>query len=674
MTTAFHTILIANRGEIAARILRSAARMGYRTVAVYSDADAALPYLREADSAVRLGPAQAAASYLNGAAILAAARASGADAIHPGYGFLAENPDFAQAVQEAGLVWIGPSPAAMRAMGNKASAKRMLQDYPVPMLSGYQGQQQDLAHLEREAARIGLPLMIKAAAGGGGRGMRLVLQFDDIAPSLARARSESTQAFGSGELILERALLAPRHVEVQIFADQCGNVVHLGERDCSVQRRHQKLIEETPSPVVSPALRAELGAAAMAVARCCDYAGAGTVEFLLEPDGAFWFMEMNTRLQVEHTVTEAITGLDLVEWQLRVAAGEALPLAQAAIDARLAAGGHAIEVRLCAEDPAQDFLPQAGRIGVWRTAPQLRTEHALVSGLTISPYYDSMLAKLIAHGDDREAARRKLVQGLAHCSLLGLATNQDFLADCLQHPVFAAGQATTGFIASHFPPEQLRAGPPLSVGTLAQAAALLLALAVRKLARPYPAELAGWCSSGSLETALAFALDGVSASVTAVSIASGAGAQAWSLSGGAGALIFADMMCSIDACTANDLCLTLAGSAQRIVFSQEAEAISWRHAGRTHRLRDLTNTRSQAQGGQAGDGRLRAPMNGRVVALHVQLGQTVQAGQPLVVLEAMKMEHTLLAPCAGQVHLLHATLGQQVAPGTGLLEITSIPT
>ncbi|MGB7481750.1 MAG: biotin carboxylase N-terminal domain-containing protein, partial [Burkholderiaceae bacterium] len=446
------TILIANRGEIALRIMRTARRLGYRTLAVYSDADAGAPHVRDADDACRIGGAAARDSSLKIDAMRAAARGHGADAIHPGYGFLAENADFAQAVQEAGLTWIGPPPAAMRAMGNKAEAKRTLAGRDVPLLPGYQGQGQADATLLREAVRIGLPLMIKAAAGGGGRGMRLVLQEAELAPALQRARSEAQQAFGSGELILERALMAARHVEVQIFADSHGNVVHLGVRDCSVQRRHQKLVEETPSPAVSPAQRVRLGAAAVEAARACGYVGAGTVEFLLDAQGAFWFMEMNTRLQVEHPVTEAITGVDLVEWQLRIAAGEALPLTQEQIDARLAAGGHAIEVRLCTEDPVRDFLPQAGTVGLWRPPQQLRVEHALVDGQTISPHYDSMVAKLVAHADTRDAACRLLARGLDDCALLGLPTNQDFLLACLRHPAFVAGQFDTGFVAEHFPP------------------------------------------------------------------------------------------------------------------------------------------------------------------------------------------------------------------------------
>jgi geranyl-CoA carboxylase alpha subunit len=376
----FTTILIANRGEIAMRIIRSARRLGFRTVAVFSDADRDAPHCRAADLAIHIGASAPSASYLNIAALLEAAAASGADAIHPGYGFLAENAEFARECAAAGLTFVGPGAWAITAMGNKGDAKHIMQMAGVPCVPGYQGPDQSDAHMLAEAALIGYPVMIKAAAGGGGRGMRRVEQAHDFAAALQSARSEAGHAFGNTELILERAIVEPRHIEVQVFADAHGNVVHLGERDCSVQRRHQKLIEESPSPAVSADLRARMGAVAVAAARAIDYRGAGTLEFLLDRDGNFYFMEMNTRLQVEHAVTEAVAGVDLVEWQLRVACGEALPLTQEQIDARLAAGGHAIEVRLCAEDPEHDFMPQSGVVARWRapgaSAPITRSRMA----------------------------------------------------------------------------------------------------------------------------------------------------------------------------------------------------------------------------------------------------------------------------------------------------------
>ena len=654
-----NTILIANRGEIALRVIRTVQRMGYRALAVFSDADADAPHVRAADNACRIGPAPARDSYLNQAAILQAVHTHGADAVHPGYGFLAENAEFAQAVLNAGLVWIGPPPAAMQAMGNKAAAKRLLADRQVPMLPGYQGSDQSDAVLLAEAARIGLPLMIKAAAGGGGRGMRLVHQHADMAHSLAQARSEALQAFGSGELILERALLNPRHVEVQVFADSHGNVVHLGERDCSVQRRHQKIVEEAPSPAVDAALRQRLGAAAVDATRACGYVGAGTIEFLLDADGAFWFMEMNTRLQVEHPVTEAITGLDLVEWQLRVAAGEKLPLDQEQIDARLQSGGHAIEVRLCAEDPARNFLPQTGRVALWQAPPQIRIEHALESGLQISSYYDSMVAKLIAHAPGRDEARRLLVQQLDACTLLGVPTNQDLLLDVLRHPEFATGAANTGFIARHFSTFDTAAS---SVAIPTPILALGLLLMLRRTQQParYPLELNGWSSGAPLRHSLSCELDGE----LHTSEAQAHGPQRWRVECAAHAY---DLLLQPQG--EHGLRVVVNGDAVELRYAQDSDAIYFRCGGRNHRLRDLSYAPPTAKNAATGDGIIRAPMNGRVANVAVQTGQQVEAGQPLIVLEAMKMEHALLAPHAGSVRALHVAQGEQVEPGRILAEL-----
>src|SRR3954466_15231502 len=443
--TPFFKILIANRGEIALRIMRTARRLGYGVVAVYSDADRDALHVREADQAVRIGEALPAQSYLRIDAIIAAAKASGASAIHPGYGFLAENAEFAQACRDAGLVFIGPSPQAIRAMGNKAAAKEIMQKAGAPIVPGYQGADQSDAVMVAEANKIGFPVMIKAVAGGGGRGMRLVADAAAFPDALRSARSEAQGAFGDGSVILERAIVDPRHIEIQVFGDRHGNAIHLGERDCSVQRRHQKLIEEAPSPAVTPELRARMGAVAVAAVKSIGYEGAGTLEFLLDQTGAFYFMEMNTRLQVEHPVTEAITGLDLVELQLRIAAGEPLGLRQE--DVKFS--GHAIEVRLCSEDAGHDFMPQSGRMAFWQMPDGIRVEHALQSGSEIPPFYDSMIAKVIGHGATREEARGRLIVGLEQLTAFGVTTNQGFLISCLRHPGFAAGEATTAFIGKY---------------------------------------------------------------------------------------------------------------------------------------------------------------------------------------------------------------------------------
>jgi geranyl-CoA carboxylase alpha subunit len=659
MSQVFRTVLIANRGEIAMRVLRTARKMGYRIATVYSDADVDAPHVRAADCAYRIGPPQAAESYLNQAAILQAAQILQADAIHPGYGFLAENAEFAQAVIDAGLIWIGPPPSAMRAMGNKGAAKRLLAERDVPMLPGYQGQDQTDVTLIMESARIGFPLMIKAAAGGGGRGMRLVNHADEMIHHLAQARSESQQAFGSGELILERALINPRHIEVQVFGDTHGNIVHLGERDCSVQRRHQKIIEEAPSPAVDMALRARLGEAAIAAARSCAYVGAGTIEFLLDADGNFWFMEMNTRLQVEHPVTEAITGLDLVEWQLRVAAGQHLPLDQQEIDARLEKGGHAIEVRLCAEDPTRQFLPQTGRVALWDAPLGLRVEHALSNDTWISPYYDSMVAKLIAHGANRDEALRNLTQQLDACLLLGVATNQDFLLEALHHPEFDSGRANTGFIARHlsdFSAQQHQMREQVV------ALATLLHVEQLKWQATMPDELRGWNSGVAFEREIRCELDG-----QPINLAIRAnGAHRWNVRIGD-----TSFQMHLRPLAADVLRIDVDGLDIQTRFAQTGDTIFFRAQGRNHRVRDLSTLPHKSKTLTNGDGVLRAPMNGRVASVAVQAGQKVEAGQVIVVLEAMKMEHTLFAPFVGTVQALHVSTGEQVEPGRILAEMVS---
>ena len=637
-STRFRKILIANRGEIAMRVMRTARAMGFRTVAVYSSADTGSEHVRFADEAVHIGEPLPAQSYLNIAAIVEAARTSGADAVHPGYGFLAENAAFAQACRDAGLVFIGPSPEAIRAMGDKAGAKRLMQAAGVPCIPGYQGEDQGEKTLAAEAARIGWPVMIKATAGGGGRGMRLVTSAANFAEQLRSAQSEALNAFGDATVILERAIVAPRHVEVQVFADRHGNAIHLGERDCSVQRRHQKVVEEAPSPAVSEALRERMGATAVAAAKAIAYEGAGTLEFVLDAEGRYWFMEMNTRLQVEHPVTEAVTGLDLVELQLRVAAGEPLPIAQQ--DVRFS--GHAIEVRLCAEDPQQGFMPQSGTLAAWRPSAALRTEHALRDGAEVPPFYDSMIAKLVAHGRTREDARQRLLAGLQDTVALGIPTNQRLLERTLSHAVFARGEATTAFVGDHI--DTLLATDVAGRSRAALLAALLLQLGER-----------GWPSplAHTLPNALRFELDGTvhAARVTP----RGAGRFDIALDGQAPVqLALLDMPGDGNLrFSCNEL------SAQAFVVRHDGR-VFFHHDGQAHRLDDLTHVPATRADADGGDGLLRASMNGRVIALLVAEGEAVAAGQPLVTLEAMKMEHVHCAPRAGKV-ALHVAVGTQVA-------------
>uniref|UniRef100_UPI001906891D acetyl-CoA carboxylase biotin carboxylase subunit n=1 Tax=Paracraurococcus ruber TaxID=77675 RepID=UPI001906891D len=461
----FRTLLIANRGEIACRIIRTARRLGIRTVAVFSEADARSQHVALADAAFPIGPARASDSYLRTDRILAAAQASGAEAVHPGYGFLSENAGFAEACAAAGIAFVGPPPAAIRAMGSKAESKRLMEQAGVPIVPGYHGDAQDEAVLADQAGRIGFPVLIKASAGGGGKGMRPVLRPEEFAAQLAGARREAKAAFGDDRVLLERYLQKPRHVEVQVFADSQGNTIHLHTRDCSVQRRHQKVLEEAPAPDLSPALRARLHAAAVAAARAVGYVSAGTVEFIVEGDDAF-FMEMNTRLQVEHPVTEMVTGLDLVEWQLRVAAGEPLPLREAP-----APHGHSVEVRLYAEDPAQEFRPSTGplrRFALPAPAPDLRIESGVVEGDAITPFYDPMIAKLVAWGPDRGGALARLGAALAECRIAGITSNLGFLQRLVAHPAMRAAELDTGF-AGRFatdlqPPPAWRDAPPAAAG------------------------------------------------------------------------------------------------------------------------------------------------------------------------------------------------------------------
>jgi geranyl-CoA carboxylase alpha subunit len=695
-------LLIANRGEIARRVIRTAHAMGIETVAVFSETDAHALHVREATSAFALGGTTSAESYLRVDRLLDAALATNADAVHPGYGFLSENADFAQAVIDAGLTWVGPPPAAIRALGSKSAAKALAVAQGVPCLPGYFGDDQREDTFVAEAQRVGFPLMVKAVAGGGGRGMRLVLDAAQLRPALHSARSEALSGFGNGDLLIERALLRPRHVEVQVFADAHGHCVHLGERDCSVQRRHQKIIEEAPSPAVSPALREELGRCAVALAQAAGYVGAGTVEFLLDEAGwarastssartgdgsaqaatnsvrpepvegrysdhpelvegpeptpvrpepveglthtsPFFLMEMNTRLQVEHPVTEALTGLDLVEWQLRVARGEPLPLTQE----QITFNGHAIEVRLCAED--DHHTPHTGRVLQFAEPPKvpgLRFDHALETGSEVTPHFDAMLGKLIVHAPTRREAIDRLAHALDQTRLLGLPINRAFLAACLRHPVFHEGGALIPFLAEEGdtvramlrpPPDAVLAGV-LAAAFGAQPPATALACPFARPLRWLRGEQVldlsvyelgqGALSVGWGErTAQArvspgrVVVDGIGWPVAAVSL----GAGRWQVQAGA----------------------------------------------HTIELADLSLVPRERAGGASAARELRAPFNGKLIAVHAHAGATIAKGEPLLVIESMKLEHTLAAPRDVTVDSVSVAAGQQVAPGQLLITFSA---
>jgi geranyl-CoA carboxylase alpha subunit len=652
IATPFTKVLVANRGEIALRVMRSAHALGYRSVAVYSTADAHAAHVTAADQAVCIGEPLPAQSYLRIPAIVDAAQRAGADAVHPGYGFLAENEDFAAACRAAGLVFIGPSPEAIKAMGDKAGAKRRMSAAGVPCIPGYQGEDQSEQRLADEAARIGYPVMIKATAGGGGRGMRLVNAAGEFTERLRSAQSEAKNAFGDATVILERAIPEPRHIEIQVFADRHGNAIHLGERDCSVQRRHQKLIEESPSPAVGAELRTRMGAAAVAACKAIGYEGAGTLEFLLDREGNFYFMEMNTRLQVEHPVTEAITGLDLVEWQLRVAAGERLPLAQDEVRF----SGHAIEVRLCAEDADAGFVPQSGTLRRWHPPACVRVEHALHSGTVIPPYYDSMIAKLIAHGRTRDEARRKLLRGLQDVVALGVRTNQDFLARCLAHPEFAAGGATTAFIGKH-----AAAGLAPDTRNDRRAALVSAWLLHQTAAHGGRHGASDRRLAHGLPVSMRFALDGAE---RVVSVAQ-TGAHRFGL-------ILEGTHHQLEAVTlgAHEAHFVLDGLMESTAFERSGAQLWLRYAGRAREVEDRTRAAAARREAGGSDGRVRASMNGRVVAVLAAAGERVAAGQPLVTLEAMKMEHVHAAPAAGVVLAIHVSVGDQVQAQRVVVELT----
>lgn len=653
-------LLIANRGEIARRIIRTAHKMGIDTVAVYSDADADAPHVREATQAVHIGPAAASESYLVHAKLLDAAAKTGADAIHPGYGFLSENAGFARAVIIAGLTWVGPPVAAMEVMGLKDTAKAAMKKAGVPITPGYQGNDQSLVRLERAAQQIGYPLLIKAVAGGGGKGMRSVTQPSAFAENLMAAQREGQASFGNAGVMLEKLIARPRHVEVQVFADRAGNVVHLFERDCSLQRRHQKVIEEAPAPGLSDRLRHTLGIAAVTAATAIKYEGAGTCEFILDLDDvdkygdpAFYFMEMNTRLQVEHPVTEAITGFDLVEWQLRIADGEMLPASQIAITEN----GHAVEARLYAEDADAGFLPATGTLARLRfpTGPGVRIDSGVETGSEITVNYDPMIAKVIAYGPDRATAIDRLVAALDGCVVEGVKSNRAFLARLAGHPAFRAGEVDTGFIGRH--------AADLAPGTEIQPDAVLLAALA--LSTPRTARVATTPFARHADFRLNLTAE------RGLDLYAGETRHALMLTASGGRTRIAGLgePAEAQARWLDDITLEadLGGRLVRAVVLIAGTSVEVRLGGQVAQL--STRPAAADAKGLASDARVTAPMPGRVLALDVKIGQQVTVGERLLVLEAMKMEHRLLARIAGKVAAVHVAEGDQIGDGTLLVEI-----
>lgn len=659
----FNKVLIANRGEIACRVIKGARSLGYGTVAVYSDADAQARHVQMADEAVHIGPAASAESYLKIDNIIAAAKQTGADAIHPGYGFLAENADFAAACAEAGITFIGPSPEAITVMGSKRISKAKMLEAGVPCIPGSNPKEaQDDAALIDAATGMELPVMVKASAGGGGRGMRLVFNEADLPDAIASARSEAEKSFGNGELIVEKAVVNARHVEIQVFGDTHGNAVHLGERDCSVQRRHQKLIEESPSPAVDEALRARMGEAAVNAAKAVNYVGAGTVEFLLAPNGEFYYLEMNTRLQVEHPVTELVTGEDLVQWQLRVAAGEPLPKTQDEISLT----GWAIEVRLCTEDAANDFLPQTGPVLHWQESDRdgLRTDYGVMSGGEVSPWYDSMQAKVIAYGPTRDAARRRLIAALAETQLYGVTSNRDFLAEMLAHEVFAGGDFSTAFIDEHFVDGFDATADFQQLATAAAAIYLDDAAALQQRAG-YDGALRAWNSAdgNSNEFKLTVGEQEKELQLTALRD------QTVSVTDGDSTLEI-----QWQTCAGGEFSYVIDEDRHTASYTRNGAEL-WLDApnaqGQQRILRVQDNTLAPPEKAAEGsDGRVTAPMDGSVVKVLVKAGDTVELGQAVAAMEAMKMELTLTAGTAGTVESVEAEAGQTVKQRQLLVAIT----
>jgi 3-methylcrotonyl-CoA carboxylase alpha subunit len=666
----FTKILIANRGEIACRVAATARRMGVRTVAVYSDADASAKHVAACDEAVHIGGSAPKYSYLQWQRILDAAKATGAQAIHPGYGFLSENEAFANACTDAGLVFIGPPASAIQAMGLKAESKRLMESAGVPLVPGYHGADQDPHMLQHEADRIGYPVLIKASAGGGGKGMRAVEKAEDFAAALASCKREAINSFGSDAVLVEKYAQRPRHIEIQVFGDTHGNCVYLFERDCSVQRRHQKVLEEAPAPGMTPELRVQMGAAAVAAAKAVNYVGAGTVEFIVEqpPEGGmrFYFMEMNTRLQVEHPVTEAITGLDLVEWQLRVASGEPLPLTQE----QLHIDGHAIEARICAETPDNQFLPATGRLDVYRKPActsfergAVRVDDGVREGDAISPFYDSMVAKLIVHGRTRAEALARLDAALAETRIVGLSTNVQFLRHVVASPSFAQANLDTALIPREAGVLFHQDKVGLNLAVAAAVAQTLLAERASEGQDPF-SRRDGWRPHGLTVRRFDFEYQGeaMQASLTYLHD----GALQLALGETRGLLAF-------------DALATENGTLMDLRFMGQRQTVqTWQREEIVHIFcalgaTQITELDALAHAGEAAHdvGRLTAPMPGKVVSFSVKAGDVVTKGQPLAVMEAMKMEHTIAAPADGTVAELLYAPGDQVAEGAELLKIAT---
>ena len=652
--TIIRKVLVANRGEIACRIMRTCRSMGIATVAVFSTIDAQARHVREADEAVHIGDNPATASYLNIEALIEAARRTGADAIHPGYGFLAENADFAAACLEAGLIFIGPTPDAIRRMGSKREAKLLMQAADVPTVPGYQGEDQSDERLLEAAGKIGYPIMVKAAAGGGGKGMRVVAQAEALPDALAAARREALSAFGDDTLILERVISPARHVEFQIFGDQRGNIIHLGERECTIQRRHQKIIEETPSTALTPELRERMGKAAVTVGRQIDYVNAGTVEFILDESGNFYFLEVNTRLQVEHPVTEYVTGLDLVRWQIEVAEGQPLPFTQE----QLRFSGHAIECRVYAEDPANNFLPATGDILLWRepAGDGVRVDAGVSTGSTVSIYYDPMIAKIITYGANRSEALRRMDHALSSTSLMGVRNNIAFLRRVLFHPEHLAGRLSTDFIEQHL-------SPAPAVTTAPSSAALAAALA-QYLAQE--GQRGYWRNNPNVPLTYRFRADDEQ-ELTALLIPSRDGSFQCTLQHGSEQTTHTltileqhvpDLRLSIDGCYLSAIVVSAPHHRYWVQVDGVTARLTW--------LSPLPEPNERREG----QGSLRAPMPGYIRAVLAAPGQQVHKGETLLILEAMKMEHSIRAPYNGIVTTIAHRNGDMVQADTVLLEIT----
>ena len=666
---AFSKVLIANRGEIACRVIRTAKSLGYRTVAVYSEADANALHVQMADEAVFIGGAQAAESYLRIDTIIEACRSAGADAVHPGYGFLSENDAFAQICMDNDIVFIGPTPDAIRLMGSKRLSKIAMIEAGVPCVPGYEGEDQSDTVFLSEARRIGFPVMVKASAGGGGRGMRLVNSADELPMALATARSEAKNAFGSGELIMEKAIIAPRHVEIQVFGDGKGHCIYLGERDCSIQRRHQKVIEESPCPAMTPQLRRSMGEAAVAAAKTVDYIGAGTVEFLLDEQGNFYFLEMNTRLQVEHPVTELVTGQDLVEWQLRVANGEPLPLTQDEVTMT----GVAIEARLYAENPANNFLPQTGSVLYWQPSnlDNVRTDHGMYDGGEVSPYYDPMVAKVIAYGKTRTDAARLLARALEDTVLLGVNSNKQFLVNLLNNPVFLSGDTSTAFIEQHFRDDSSLKSYVLDGQSLAIASAIMCRTLDNQGNGSQKLESFTTGLTAVKPLKIQFGDRPITLAVTTL--------------GDTIKLTYSDIIKrdeeTRDATSNSDtirvvsidqhtLCYEFENVLQRVAYCQVGDTLYLNRGNGNLVLTNVTHAYVKLSDSEA-DGALRAPMAGNIVSLMANIGDKVKKGQILVVIEAMKIQQQLIATMDGVITEIAIKEGQQVKNHQLILRIVN---